>query len=449
MEIKSVIFERLHQSLDSSTYLKLLAFEMVLYILLNIPNEMMVYIYAITSPVMGLYCIICSYAAHQTPVNVVSMFSLIWLILVPLTSLPAPMMQALTNYEVRIILTGGIIFSVGGVVSSALWGRFTSGPETSKNVEPSVSAFLYRASLFVVVVSCLALLANFILNGGINLVSGGSETKKTVDAFFGYTFISSSGTVALLILAYARQRRSITLICLLAYVALQLLTGQRWFVVVTILLLASMYSFKKFTRKDWATLAVLISVIIIAFCFISIFRNNVSSFQKYFIDTGRYSGTAEELSNTELIRYIGMSQRNMGTVFSRSFDLTKALQFTLTPLTFLFVKPTSLSLNTNIQAYTANNALSYIYSDAGDLWWLLLLVLSVLINYVYYKSLRNRASIVLRVFWGACVMGLMLSFFAYINAYFYWIGIYPLIVVCADRLSLLFSSKSASSRREV
>lgn len=411
-----------------------------------IDNDFFIPFYIASSVLLATLEIAFSSMLWKTPVNPAAIFSVVWHILIPVTSGSAPMMKALSNETVRNLLMGSFSFSVGGIISTIpyeffggeskrLGRRIANAAETgnSRNGSSEKTRTIVNAlSIAATVVSCLAIVVSLCMNGSIGLFGSDESAKKTVDAFFGYTFISSAGTVSLLIMLYTCRKNWVTALLFVVYIILQLLTGQRWFAIVAIVLAISKMGLINFKKKNWVMLGLLILGIIAAFLFISIFRNSEASFQKYFVDTGRYNGPASDLSNTELIRYIGMSQRNMETVFSRGFDISKCLQFTLTPLLFLVVKPTTLSLHTNIQAYTANNALSYLFSDFGPVWPIAVIVLSILIHYLYRKAREKTSSLTAKVLWGTCVLGLSLSFFSYVNAYFYWILIYPLMIWIAE-----------------
>lgn len=417
-------------------YVFTICIELLLLIVTNLLSELYLGLYVAISLGTGILLIAWSITWFRTPITPIAIFSLIWLVLVPITSLAWPLMDAMSLSGVTVILAGGAIFGVSGVLSCWLRVRMLhpDPAELPSNAGlPTVSKRMVLFAKILLLVACGAIIVNLFMSKSIKLFTASAD-KKTVDAFFGYTFLSNLGTVGALILVYSKGKNKDTFILIGAYFVLELLTGQRWFATVTIILIFSVFAFVKFKKRDWIITLLLAVAIVLAFVFIAFFRNSTESFQRYYIETGKYSGSAETLSSTELIRYFGMSQRNMEQVFNYDVSVLGKMQFTLTPIDFLFVKPTTLSMGTNINSYTASNILAYLYYDAGNAWPLLLLGLGCVLHIVYFYCLAKKNSLTARLLWGTCVMALSLSFFSYFGAYFYWIGIYPVLVFIAAKV---------------
>jgi hypothetical protein len=410
--------------------------EMVLLALINIFTSIYLPIYIIGSMGVGILLIVWSIACFRTPITPIAIFALIWLVLVPITSVAWPLMNELSLYGVSVILVGGFVFGMSGLL--ACWIRAKRNPNIMTALPsdvgfPKISKRMELFAKILLLIACIAIVANLLISKSIRLFSDSAD-KKTVDAFFGYTFLSNLGTIGALILVYSRKNSLGIYLLMGSYFVLELLTGQRWFATVTIILFFSVLAFVEFDKQVWKLTILLLLAIVVAFIFIANFRNSTDSFQRYFVDTGKYAGSAESLSSTELIRYFGMSQRNMEQVFSYDVNTLGRMQFTFTPIEFLFVKPTTLSMGTNINSYTASNILAYLYYDAGYMWTALLLLLGLALHAIYFYCLSHKDSLTARTLWGTCVIALSLSFFSYFGAYFYWIGIYPVMVFVASRL---------------
>lgn len=413
-------------------YLLLTLFQVLFFLTTYVFSEsVMVYVYTILVPIIGIWSIVFDYRQFRTLVTPISIYSFVWLICMPITSLEAPAMEPLSLIGIRIILSGGIFFCASGLFISLLCKRFIATDVDSEIFAlPSISNFVLNMLRLITIISCASLVVNFLITGSIKIFSSGVDPadRKTIDSFFGFSFLSSLGTIGSFGLVHYRPLKRIDISLIVLYITLQLLTGQRWFIIVTILLILSSYSFVRFGKKEW--ISVFLGSLLIASFFIVLtyFRSSSSDFETYYIKTGIYSGSTKDLSNTEIIRYFGMCQRNMVTVFSQQYDISKLLQFSLTPILFPIIKPNELSLDTSINAYTANNILSYLYSDMGNLWWLLVVILSIIVNFIFYYTRFYSNHFMARILWSTCVLGLSLSFFAYVNAYFYWIILFPAMI---------------------
>jgi hypothetical protein len=149
--------------------------------------------------------------------------------------------------------------------------------------------------------------------------------------------------------------------------------------------------------------------------------------ETYYISTGLYQGSASELTSTEIIRYFGIDQRNMSTVISREFDPQDFLEYSLSPLTSISGEDLG-GLGTSYYGYTANNIIAYAYHDAGLGMWLLLFVWSAAVQISYMQFIQCRSSLIRSYWWATMAMSLAMSFFAYFNAYAYWMLVFPIVV---------------------
>lgn len=388
--------------------------------------------YQVVSVIAGLFVIVYTQRHCGTVVLPQSIFAVVWLILIPVSSGSAPAMRALNSGEIVAIVLGGTVFTISSAISEIIinylipYNQSNDACGTAKmNLE---KAWLGRA---VLAIACLSIVVNLILNY-LGISGDLTNTGKAVNAFKGYSFISSAGAVGALILVYAGNRTKVDYVLIIAYAVLELLTGQRWYVIVLLIVLFSSLSFVKLRRQHWILFVAGLLLAVAAFYVISSQKSGIENFQKYYIDTGLYSGSANELAETEIIRYLGMSQRTMGEVLSGNYSVHQPLSYTLTPISFIFESPEHLKLGVSINAYTASNALSYIIADGGSLWWVILCLIAIVVNVVQRLVEMYPRILALRVVWAGCILGLTLSFFAYINAYFYWVLAFPALAAVGE-----------------
>ena len=381
--------------------------------------------YQIVSVIVGIFVIAYTQRHCGTVVLPQSIFALVWMILIPVSSGSAPAMRALNSSEIAAIVLGGAVFTVSSALSEIAINHFIPFSQldndrsaTQRNVEKA------GFGRVVLAIACLSIIVNLVLNY-LGISGDLISTGKAVNAFKGYSFISSAGAVGALILVYAGSRIKVDYALIAAYAILELLTGQRWYVIVLFIVLFSSLSFVKLSRRHWILFVGGLLLAVAAFYIISGQKSGIENFQKYYIDTGLYNGSAKELAETEIIRYLGMSQRTMGEVLKGNYSIHQPLSYTLTPISFIFESPEHLKLGVSINAYTASNALSYIIADGGSLWWAILCLIAIAVNMVQRLVEMYPRILALRVAWATCILGLTLSFFAYINAYFYWILAFP------------------------
>ena len=265
---------------------------------------------------------------------------------------------------------------------------------------------------------------NLLLEGRVALFAAEGEDRKAAAHFLGYPILSSLGSISIAVYAASRHASGRQVALSIVYILLQLLTAQRFVAVVTLILaVVAFASVHELSSKNIRKVLFLLLAVIGVFVLVSLYRGGASDQQVYFINTGLYGGDPLVLQATEILRYIGQSQRNLTTVMDRGFDVTSTATFTLSPITALFQEvPTGLG--TSIHGYTANNVVAYLYSDFGTLWPFAVLVLSLIAHSSYYRML-SRGSFASIFLWCVVALGLTTSFFAYVNAFTYWVLLFP------------------------
>lgn len=364
-------------------------------------------------------------AKNSAPLaNPVTIYIVIWLLLVPLTSFGVPLMKPMSSFEWQMCAGFGITYSIAGLLIA--WRSPISVEEHIS--EHNLSRSQERALLGLIAISVIAIAVNFLM-GGIALFSEDDMARKTAGAFYGYALLSSVGSIGIVLLAnHYRLHRPVTYLILTAsFIVLQALTGSRFVAIITLVMTGALIASRKLSKKHVRILLIGGICVLAVFIFVAYFRSSADHMEYYYISSGIYSGETSDLTSTELIRYFGMSQRNMSTVLSEDFEIGSLLEYTFSPITFLF-QETPGGLGTSTYGYTANNIISYAYHDAGWMLWLVLFAWSLAVNISFVRYSRNKQSLTRSYLWAMMAMSLVMSFFAYFNAYVYWVLLFPIMV---------------------
>ena len=381
-------------------------------------------------------CLVVMVRSHAPLANPISIYAAIWLVLVPLTSLEAPLMEPMSSFEWKMCAGFGVTYCLAGLIVARRKGITAEGSVTTYEISPATE----NALLGLIGLSIVAMLVNFAL-GGVALLSEDEMARKTLSTFLGYSFLSSLGSVGVTLLAnhYHLRKPKRYVALLVVYLALQALTGTRFVAIITLIMTGVMVASHRLGKKHFRLLMLGGVCVLLVFSFVSAYRSSSEHMEYYYISSGIYRGEASDLTSTELVRYFGMNQRNMTTVLSRDFSSDDLLEYTLSPVTSILTGDPG-GLGTSIYGYTANNIIAYTYHDAGFAMWVILFIWSVLINATFILYSRNRASLMCAYWWSTMAMSLTMSFFAYLNAYAYWMFLFPIVVWF---IQILFSQQTA------
>lgn len=429
--------ERLLFSTAVGYHLVVVVHLLLLFALAIWPREELTWLYCSASLATAVLIVVMTYTSGRVVVTPLTLFATVWLVLVPLAAFEAPLMRPASSEELWTTLVGGVAFSAGGLIATLVNGGATARRPRLDTLTPDPDATrLTRIAALLLYTSILALVANTLLEGSFALLRGADMERKAQSAFLGYPMLSSIGSIALVVFARSPQGlQKRHLMAGVTYLVLQLLTGQRFVAIITLVMILIAQGSNASSSRPKLGRTILVALGVVgAFMFVANFRGGESDQRRYFLETGVYTGDPVALGATELVRYVGMSQRNMSTVMDRRFDVEQLLEHTASPILSLFGEPLG-GLGTSISGYTANNAIAYLYHDAGDLWPLLALLWGLGVNWIYWQSRRWSGSLALAYVWYVSAMGLVLSFFAYVSAYVYWVLVFPLIVCLIERAS--------------
>jgi hypothetical protein len=384
------------------------------------------YILVIVPAILGFVnCCVIMTKNHAPLANPVMIYAAIWLVGIPLTSIEAPLMEAMTPFEWKMCAAFGVTYCLAGLMLAKRRGMSV---EEKTAVDNKLAPSAENALLLLIGISVVAMVVNFSIKG-VALFSTDEMLRKTESAFTGYALLSSVGSAGVVLLAncYKLRKSKLYVILLISYLILQALTGARFVATITIIMLLVVIASHRLDRKRLRLIVLGGVGMLLLFAFVSLYRNNSNHMETYYISSGIYSGNASDLTSTEIIRYFGMNQRNMATVLARDFNVKDALEYTLTPITSIFIDQPD-SLGTSIYGYTANNIISYAYHDAGWAMWILLFLWSCFVNLAFIRFMQCRESLIRAYWWSAMAMSLSMSFFSYVNAYAYWMLPIPFVV---------------------
>lgn len=363
----------------------------------------------------GVYVIIRVYMKDRLLMTPISIFSLIWLILTPICSFEYPLMREMSNFEWEVVLEFIIAFSIGAIFA----GNMKMLKVREKKPLTSRTKSLNYG---VLILAVIALIAMFISFGGIPLFQSDANVGK--DLFRNASEISDIlnllsyfGSTAILVfflddINIIKNKNFLFLA--LTYMGLLILSGERFF--VTILIILCMFSFCKTTvdKEFLKKILFIVGCVLAIFIFILQFRGNAEQKEKYFINTGIYRGDVKNLVNTEFFRYLGMQER----VLTRTFEkvepgMTKGT-LTLAPIIKIFgLKPIPIP-DVQIYGYTAKTIITKVYADFGHFWMFAVGIISFIINFMYIGFSRKNSilSQYITILW---LMFLLFSFYAYFD----------------------------------
>lgn len=361
---------------------------------------------------VGISNIISIYTKEKLLMTPITIFSLIWLILIPLSSFEYPAMREMTNFEWKIVLLFILFFCIGAILSTG------AKKEKKDYKRKKLSKDALNFNFLVLVISTFSLIIMFILFGGIPLFYSDANIGKNL-------FRSSSvintltyfGAVAILIYAmedirFFKDKKILFFSSI--YIILLIFTAERYF--VTILFMLCLYIFCKIKINTiiLKKFIIIILIILAIFIFVLQFRGNTAQKQMYFIDTGIYDGTAKELTATEIFRYLGMQERLLTPTFEGVIPGISMGTLTFSPLLkILGISPIEIP-NLQIYGYTSKSIITKLYCDFGYLWGLVTIIISFIINtsYINYTKENKLFKQYFNLIW---LVFLTFSFYAYFD----------------------------------
>jgi len=385
--------------------------------------------------VTGFVIVFKNSKSENSLVNPINIFSIIWLILVPLTSFEAPLMEEMSVRQWLYVLVAIVCFCIGGLLSILLY-------RGKKQIySKQIWRMNKRSYVFCMLVIIIGVLLYFIqakLAGGWPIFSANPDDARRHFFVRGLAMISNFPIVAIFYIFCDSFYRKKKLFIFLAgvFVVLQILIVVRFLLFLLFVMLVAVYG-ENFKVKDQVRkILKIVLPCVFGFLIVANVRGGVEDKQRVFVDSNIYSGSVETLVQTEILRYFGMSQRVMEEYITHYEPAVTPMMHTLFPfLNFLGMEP-ELPFHYGIYGYTACNIVTYFYFDAGYLWWLLMIFWSFVMNCLYFRYKRNSSNIMNKYLWSVAVISLVMSFFCYVNTFPYWYCHYIFFLIFLNQLNI-------------
>lgn len=380
----------------------------------------------------GIYNVMHTYKKTHIFLSPVTILGLIWLTLIPLTAGSAPLMTKMTLFQWNYYLAGTLCIYTGMLSSLAIYQKKCKGSSNTQEIYNwKMTRFLYKCCIIVLAVGVALYIIQAKISGGFPIFSADPDSSRR--NFFvipGAALASNLGFLSIYLIFNDNKYRKRKLFWVLTavYLTIQILMTVRFLLFLIIIAMISTFSNRAISKQQMRRVLWGCLVAVLGFIVVSLFRGGIEDKQNFFVKTGVYSGTARELVKTEIVRYIGMSQRTMES-YMKYYDAgCSMLGHTLFPLLDTIGIKTYIPAHYGIYGYTACNIVTYFYFDAGHLWWALMIVWSFVLNNWYYGFRRQPYNIVNKYLWGISAIGMAMSFYCYINAYPYWYFHYVVIL---------------------
>ena len=403
----------------------------ILYLLLFLFESSLIIPYTLI--VFGLYNIIGIYMTEKLLLTPISIFSLIWLLIIPICSFEYPLMDSLSIFEWSKVLLFIISFSLGAILTSHIKGHSC---KKIKQLKPATRKINY----LVLILSIFSLVMLYINYGGIPLFASDANVAK--DLFRSipiWSFISYFGSIASITLIIDNEKvlhKKSFIILIVIYMLLLIFSAERFFVTLLVLLIIFIYSKQKINNQLSKKLIGGVGIILLIFVFVLNYRGNAEQKQLYFINSGIYRGDAQSLVNTEIIRYFGMQERLLTTTFEDIQPGYTKGTLTLSPVLKLIGVTPIEAPKIQIYGYTSKSIITKLYFDFGHLWCLAVIILSFMIN-SQFKNYSRKNNITSQYMYLASMVLLLFSFYAYIDNFIILFLHFPIYVIFIQTINIV------------
>ncbi|MGM0340144.1 hypothetical protein IGK47_003252 [Enterococcus sp. AZ007] len=396
---------------------------------------------------LGLINIISIYKRTGMLFNPLSIFSMVWLILIPITSFQMPILPQMTIFQWEIISIANIFFCLGGLlISIRFMGRSDKGPNNGKIFELSRIQFIFLLSTLII---CVAIyLIQAVIAGGFPAMADNPDMARRTFYLPNMASLSNLGMMPIYIIFKDRKNRKNKLYLMFAaiYFIELYMMAVRFGVMMLVIMIASLFSSKSINVKQLKYILLVTVIFFFIFVVIANVRggniNNIS----YFTGIGAYSGSDFLLRNTEILRYIGYSQRLMENYFTILKPGSNQWGYTLSPILEMLDQPFEKVQHLTIWGYTATNIISYLFLDFGKMWPLVYGCWSGILHIIYYTSIKSN-SIIRSYLWTICFIGLVLSFYAYVHSYIVWLTLFLLYALFVNFLGKISISRERKGNK--
>ena len=347
-------------------------------------------------------------------------------------------MREMTLIEWREVIIFIISFSIGGIISSI----FNNSKISSKKPFSNITI---KFNYLVIIISILCLIIMFFKYGKIPLFSSDANIAKeefrTSSIINTLSYFGFAGVLALFMNNEKIIKNVFYLILTALYCVLLILSAERFFITLMVLSLLFIFSKKKVDFYFLKKIFLVLCSIILIFAFVLQYRGNASQKEQYFIKSGLYNGTAEELTRTEIFRYLGMQERVITNTINNVPPGYTQGTLTISPLLKIIGKSPIILPDVQIYGYTSKSIISKVYADFGHIWFISIIVLSFIVNRLYYNFKRTN-NIVSQYYYISFMLLLSFSFYAYIDNLVILFLHFPLYFVIVNILNKIKTKRS-------
>lgn len=422
----------IEKTVDRKLYCFLLFVELSLFVF-SVASLFNGIVFASINMIVALAASFYRYRKTEKVICPLTIFSIIWLLLMALTSFEFPLMRSMTVEDWQYVLLFSISFLFFGLLSS-----FFNYPEKHfVGYSSRINDAEYLLSLLLIVLGIGIHLYQVYKYGGFVIFSDNPSEESSTYTIGGLSTLSTLGSLGIFnIFGNKKYMKKPSYILLsLVYLVLLLLVGVRFQIFLTVIMLFSKMAFLRIKGRHLLFLAFAIGALAATFFFVSYYRSGTEHAIKYYISTGKYSGAADDIVSTEIFRYFGYGQRLCAYYFYNYSPGVSSGAYTIYPLAHLFHFPLSTPTRIWENGYVATNMVVYLYCDFGVIWPIIAGLYSLIVNCAYYFYLNNTKSAFREYLWAVCCFSLSMSFYAYLHHYIYIIIYFPIVLFAIKILS--------------
>ena len=390
-------------------------------------------IVAIGSILLGIVIVMKFYKDTNRIISPITIFAAIWFTLVGITSFNFPLMDAMTTWEWNITIIFSFAFTIGGLIISFIikpnYSKIKEKNDTDNGVK--INDFKYLCFIFLIIIGILVHVYQTIKFGGFVILSDNPSADRNEYSVSGLGSLSTLGTLGIfgVFVDKKYRKKTASIFLSLVYLFFLLVEGVRFQIFLTILLCVGSFTNIKINRRYLLAGLICIISLILIFNFIATIRQNSTGAYLYYIQTGIYSGDASDITKTEIFRYFGFSQRLTSYYWEQYKPGVSFGAYTFYPITHTFGINVLLPERIWVLGYVATSWIVYLYCDFGFLWPLAVVILSLIINRIYFNYSMKKNKLLRQYLWSLCIFGLTMSFYSYIDSYIYAILYFPIIIL--------------------
>lgn len=371
---------------------------------------------------VGIYTLFQIGRKFKNIINPIGLYTLVWCIFIPVTSFSFPIMPEMSLSQWRYISIFNICFYLSAFIINYIFPMNKLNTDKIRKVRLTLAQYIFLIATLMVSIFTFFILAT-IAGGFPSQLDNPDLGRTTFFSISGSSTVSMLGMLSIFFILLDEKFRikKMFWILVIIYLVTLYLMAVRFGIMVLLLMMLSVLSLQKLTKKQ-VELIVLsgIGTIVIFMAIANVRGGNVDKYA-FFASYGYYSGSETWLQQSEFLRYIGYSQRLMER-YLNFIPGSNHGQYTLMGFFPFLVNQQNFTEHLSILGYTATNMISYLYLDFGNFWILFAFIWGILVNLAFENLWKNSDNIIVRYLWTLSTISIVFSFFAYLHSYTTWIG---------------------------